>query len=257
MAGTMNALRFAADIGNSCIKIAGFSGNRPLFLERFFYNGNFARAGEKAGRLLSVKKARSVSVGSVNSKAGRAFLAHVKKYDIPCAMASKKNLGGVKSLYSIKAIGMDRLANIVGARALYKQKNIITLDFGTALTVDVIEGAVHTGGFIVPGPQTLLDSLFDKTDNLPRIIFSDVKPVLGRNTRQAIANGCLLLMRGGVRELVNSIISGKKKKFTVITTGGGAKAIKNTGIKTIVDPYLTARGIRILAKKEKILKSSF
>ncbi len=47
--------------------------------------------------------------------------------------------------------------------------NVIAIDFGTAITVDVLESGNFVGGAIVPGFNTAINSLFSKTANLPQV----------------------------------------------------------------------------------------
>ena len=247
MAKPVTARAFIADIGNSCIKIACFSGSRPLFLERFYYAGNSANAAARAALLLAKKGAACVAMGSVNRRASQALVSQVKKKRIAIVRASKKNRGAIASRYCCAAIGMDRYANIIGVRHAYREKNLIVLDCGTALTVDIIEKNDHIGGFIVPGGQTLLDALYDRTDALPRVMVSQRQPIIGATTHEAIRSGCALQFQGGVREILSFIRTQRKKPFSVVVTGGGAHLVKNLGVSVRVDPYLTCRGIALLA----------
>src|SRR5208282_5262994 len=66
-------------------------------------------------------------------------------------------------------IGEDRLANAVAARARFGAP-VVVVDFGTAVTFDVVNRAGnYAGGIIAPGLAAMTDYLHEKTALLPRI----------------------------------------------------------------------------------------
>ena len=64
-------------------------------------------------------------------------------------------------------IGADRLANVIAARKEYGD-NVIAIDFGTAITIDVLQQGNFTGGAILPGFNTAMLALFSNPPNCPR-----------------------------------------------------------------------------------------
>jgi Type III pantothenate kinase len=92
-------------------------------------------------------------------------------------------------------IGVDRVANIIGTKALFpKAKHLLVIDGGTALTYTTMVRVPHTdntnnnstsyrlqmGGGICPGMQMRFRSLFEYTANLPLAETSYVKSLMNR-----------------------------------------------------------------------------
>lgn len=235
---------FIMDIGNSRIKLCALYGRTGHSAAAFPHN----RA-EKAVQWLSIRKAASVAVGSVNRPVERKMARLLSGRGIKVISADRRNLHGLSVRYDEKKLGLDRLANAVAARLLYGEERIIILDSGTALTVDLLEGRVFQGGFIMPGFETLLDSLNRRTDLLPRVKKRDPKVRLARTTADAIASGCLLQFSGGIRSAVEFLAGPGGKKPLLLATGGGPLPVEKLGFKVLRNPLLTFLGISLLTKK--------
>lgn len=115
-----------------------------------------------------------------------------------------------------------------------KQKKIleysplIVIDFGTAITFDVIsEKGEYEGGLIVPGIRLSLESLSTKAALLPNV--QDVKlprKLIGRNTKDSILSGIL----NGYGSLCDGLVQKLSQDFSgephIILTGGYAKLME-------------------------------
>ena len=121
---------FVADIGNSGIKLCAMGPVSKPEMARF-------DNAPGAVRWLKARKASLVLVGSVNSPLERSLTCILRKHGILFRRAGRINLGGLVSHYNMRQLGLDRLANVVAARKRYTAKNLIVLDSGTALTVNV------------------------------------------------------------------------------------------------------------------------
>ena len=121
-------------------------------------------------------------------------------------------------------IGPDRLANAVAARKRFGAP-VVVVDFGTAVTFDVVNRAGnYAGGIIAPGLAAMTDYLHEKTALLPRIKIREVKTVVGKSTEQAMLVGAVHGYRGLVRELIAELKRELKvKHLPVVATGGYAR----------------------------------
>jgi type III pantothenate kinase len=150
-----------------------------------------------------------------------------------------------------RTIGPDRLANAMAAKARYGAP-VVVVDFGTAVTFDVVNRAGdYVGGIIAPGLAAMTDYLHEKTALLPRIRIRNTQAVVGRNTEQAMLIGALHGYRGLVRELVGRLRGElEARRLPVIATGGYAKLMAR-GLKEIsaVEPDLTLEGLRLAWSK--------
>jgi len=146
------------------------------------------------------------------------------------------------------SIGPDRLANAVAAK-LHFGAPVVVVDFGTAVTFDVVNSrGNYVGGIIAPGLAAMTDYLHEKTALLPKIEISDIKTSIGKSTKEAMLVGAVHGYRGLVRELIGNLKSELgAKKLPVVATGGYAKLIaaKLPEISAVV-PNLTLEGLRLV-----------
>ena len=123
-----------------------------------------------------------------------------------------------------QTIGPDRLANSVAAFECFGAP-VVVVDFGTAVTFDVVNAkGNYVGGIIAPGLAAMTDYLHEKTALLPRIKITEPKTVIGKSTQQAMLAGAVYGYRGLVRELISELKRKMKaKRLPVVATGGYAK----------------------------------
>jgi type III pantothenate kinase len=144
-------------------------------------------------------------------------------------------------------IGADRLANAVGVGA--HGAPAIVIDFGTAVTFDVVEeGPTYCGGVIAPGLGAMQDYLGRKTALLPRIDLEEPATAIGKSTVAAMQSGAVFGYRGLVKEIIARLHEEMKGQPRIVATGGDAALIAR-GVREIdkVDPDITLEGIRIAA----------
>jgi type III pantothenate kinase len=168
---------------------------------------------------------------------------------VPVLELTSKTLVGVGIDYpKPDSIGPDRLANAVAARHRFGAP-VVVLDFGTAVTFDVVNRAGnYAGGVIAPGLAAMTDYLHEKTALLPRIKIREIKTSIGRSTEEAMLVGAVHGYRGLVRELIGELKRELKAgKLPVVATGGYARllAAKLPEISA-VDPNLTLEGLRLV-----------
>jgi type III pantothenate kinase len=146
-----------------------------------------------------------------------------------------------------ETIGADRLANAVAARHRFGAP-VVVLDFGTAVTFDVVNRAGnYVGGVIAPGLASMTDYLHEKTALLPRIRIREIRSPIGRSTEAAMLIGAV----HGYRGLIHGVLLELKRKLNtrrlpVVATGGYARLIaaKLPEI-TAVEANLTLEGLRL------------
>lgn len=147
-----------------------------------------------------------------------------------------------------KSIGPDRLANALAVHARFGAPSLV-VDFGTAVTFDVVDRAGnYVGGIIAPGLSAMTDYLHEKTALLPRIKIREISKAIGKSTEEAMLIGAVHGYRGLIRELITQL---KKelgvRKLPVVATGGCAELIASKMPEvTAIDPFLTLQGLRLL-----------
>ena len=146
------------------------------------------------------------------------------------------------------SIGPDRLANAVAARQRFGAP-VVVVDFGTAVTFDVVDAkGNYVGGIIAPGLAAMTDYLHEKTALLPKIKIREIKSAIGKSTEHAMLVGAVQGYRGLVRELIGELKRELKTiNLPVVATGGYAKLIaaKLPEISAVA-PDLTLEGLRLV-----------
>jgi type III pantothenate kinase len=223
--------------------------------ERVIQRADIPTSAWKSGRapVLAAKFARRHSLSGVS-------LCSVVPHATPFArrMARGWNLGMVELTWRTlrglgidypkpKTIGPDRLANAVAAKRRFGAP-VVVVDFGTAVTFDVVDAkGNYAGGIIAPGLAAMTEYLHEKTALLPRIRICEVTAVVGKSTREAMQIGAVHGYRGLVRELVRELRRELGcRSIPVVATGGYAELIAARVPEiTAVDPLLTLEGLRL------------
>lgn len=164
-------------------------------------------------------------------------------------------------------IGADRLANAAAAHLLYGSPAIV-LDFGTAVTFDVISQhlrktppveknqpqathhtAYYQGGVIAPGLACMTEGLANRTALLPHIELAEPDQAIGTTTKDAMLAGAFYGYRGLVREIIQQLIQEIPADPVIVATGGDAPLITR-GLPEIqhLAPRLTLDGLRLIAQ---------
>lgn len=168
----------------------------------------------------------------------------------PFVVTSQMDLGMKIDMDKPAEVGADRLVNSVAAIAKYGWP-LITVDLGTAVTLDVVsETGGYIGGAIAPGLAVSMATLFSKAAKLPQVALTPPERTIGRDTISAIQSGIIYGYVGLVDSLVERMFAELGRKTPVIATGGHA-AILARESKTItnVEPWLTLDGLLILYRR--------
>lgn len=147
-----------------------------------------------------------------------------------------------------ETLGYDRLAAAVGANGIFPNKDVLVIDIGTAITIDLVCGDKFIGGSISPGMKLRFESLHRHTARLPLLNFTTNYHYPGQNTHDAIISG---VVEGIVNEIdgtINSYLI-EYSSINVVLTGGDAdifaERIKNS---IFAEPYLLAKGLNRILK---------
>jgi type III pantothenate kinase len=202
-------------------------------------------------RFIGRHKIEAVALCSVVPKATRLAAKQLRELTSrELIELTPRTLRGVGIDYpKPNTIGPDRLANAVAVRHHFGAPAVV-VDFGTAVTFDVVDRAGnYVGGIIAPGLDVMTDYLHEKTALLPRITIRDTRAAIGRSTREAMLIGAVQGYRGLIRALLAALRKElNSPRLPVVATGGYAKLMaSNMPEITAVDPRLTLEGVRLVA----------
>ena len=150
-----------------------------------------------------------------------------------------------------RLLGVDRWLAAIAAYRLAGGACCVA-DIGTAATLDgVSDDGQHLGGFIVPGPELMMQSLWGGTSDLASHTATSgaaAGALFADNTRDAIERGCRLAVAAMVDRAVLEMTRRLGSTPELILTGGGA-----SGIEALVEtparhvPDLVLRGLAVVA----------
>ncbi len=154
----------------------------------------------------------------------------------------------IRNLYrKPKQVGQDRLVNAYAGVTLYGAP-LIVVDFGTAVTFDVIsKNKEYLGGMILPGLSISLDALTQRTALLPKIKLSKPKEFIGRDTKDSMLSGVVYGFSALADVLTKRIKDKIGKTAKVIGTGGNINLIARFSQQiSKIDKDLTLKGLNFI-----------
>ncbi len=220
-------MNLIVDIGNTLVKVAVMKQGQIVAqrcVERLLPS--------MIDELLDGRRAEKTIVASTRGEIDEQ-LAIIRPYaDYLLEFTSQTRVPIGNAYQTPETLGRDRLAAAVGAATLYPGRDVLIVDFGTAVTIDLVSGQTgYRGGCISPGVHTRFRSLHDYTAKLPLCAPTESEELRGLTTAQAIECGVM----NGLTFEIEGYIARMKREFEdlcVIFTGGDAKyfvkRIKNT-----------------------------
>ncbi|RLE32683.1 pantothenate kinase [Candidatus Acetothermia bacterium] len=145
-----------------------------------------------------------------------------------------------------ESVGPDRIANCIAAHAIYGGP-VLVLDFGTAITFDLVDqDGAFLGGAIAPEMHLAAAAMVERAALLHSVELIPPQSVIGKTTADNIRAGVVL----GYLHLVEGLISRFKAEvgadLKVVATGGmGALFHREIDAIESYDPFLTLKGLTI------------
>lgn len=249
----MNLL--VADISNGRTKLALACAGALVSEVRMLPTSEVAQGAlREACADLEYAAAALCSVVPAAAEAAESFFASCVPVMRVCASAELPvDFSGYEGLATL---GADRVANAVAAAQLFPDRSLAVIDAGTATTIDVVLPAERAGakprflgGAIAPGVGTMVRSLHGGTAQLPTVPLVLPSYAVGRNTVEAMQNGCVRAYRGLVRELLQGMEKECGCRLHPVLTGGDAPLLAELMPELgTPEPLLTLRGIALCAE---------
>ena len=211
-------MNVAIDIGNTRVKMAIFKNDN---IEKLFI-GDFET-------ILNSLKKTSFSSGIISNVANEDYTKELLSFSSKLFIISQNLKLPISIKYeSLPTLGLDRIANVMGAYFLYPNKDNLIIDVGTCITYDFLNNKnEYLGGSISPGFQLRSKALSNYTENLPeQDIQLKKQPLIGVNTKSSIESG---VINGVLAEIKQKIEDYKQfyQETNVILTGGDTAFIKS------------------------------
>lgn len=238
----------AADVGNTSATIVHMRGLE--ILSQFDVSSH--AAADDVAMALNVKLppgtlALPLVCASVNPRGFEALeSAWLQLGGDPAAAAGRDFEAAIRNLaVPPEGAGADRLMNALAARERAGDEAVV-VDFGTAITFDIVKDGAYCGGVIAPGIGLAMEALHQKTAMLPLVNPRGKPEVIGRDTASAINAGVYYGYIGLVGNILREVLDTYESRPLVLATGGYGDylAPEIEGIDEIV-PGLTHEGIAL------------
>ena len=242
----------AIDIGNTNTSFGIFLAKK--IIKRFDIPTKYYNL-QKLKRKLNKVSIDDVVICSVVPRCTKIIKADLKKIlgKIPYIIGKDIKVP-IKNLYrKPKQVGQDRLVNAYAGIMLYGAP-LVVVDFGTAITFDVIsKNKEYLGGMILPGLQISLDALSERTALLPKIRLNKPKEFIGRDTKNSMLSGVIYGFATLTDNLVMRIRDKVGKTAKVIGTGGNINLMaKFCHRLDKIDRELTLKGLNLLYRQRHL-----
>lgn len=189
---------------------------------------------------------QQVGISSVLDKKNNDRIFKIlKRLNVPVIIAKvHAEYAGLSCGYDEPSqLGIDRWLQVLAVAKDPKQ-NYCVISCGTALTIDLVQGQIHLGGFILPNLYLQRDSLIQNTKGIkiPDAAFAALSP--GRNTIDAVHHGILL----GLLSTIEKVLADFPARL--IMTGGDAVLFAQhlTTHQPEIEPDLLLKGLQQFAR---------
>lgn len=149
--------------------------------------------------------------------------------------------------------GVDRLlAALAAGGRLGGARDYLVVQCGSAATVDLVEGGVFRGGFILPGPAMWLSAM-GRAAQLPDLSASEIEwdeAGPGASTREALLRGAAAGLPGAISGAALAL-RGNASLPALVTGGWGERIAGRLGFPATFSPDLVLRGIRLFAERQR------
>jgi type III pantothenate kinase len=250
----------ALDVGNTQSHVGVFDDHELLSHWRFATEAS-ETADELAVRVSALVTLGDLKLGQVDGSIVSSvvpqltpeYAAMCERYlDGGCLIVGP----GVKTGMAIRLdnpleLGADRLVNAVAAYERFGGPGAV-VDFGTAITFDVVSGeGEYLGGVIGPGVKISMEALAARAAKLPPVELGEPlgEPggVIGKTTQASLQSGIVYGFAGAIDAIARRVQRELGKEAEFVATGGHAAAIiPFCEMIDEVDDLLTLRGLRLI-----------
>ena len=146
--------------------------------------------------------------------------AIIKKFSNVEVVKSLSHFGSLTIAYEEPLdLGSDRFLAMLGAMRHFPDRNMLIIDVGSALTIDVVnENGEHQGGLIMPGLQALRGSFAKFATNTKSLNSSNLQS----STDKAWLSGTQKMLISSIKEQITGFES-EYLDGKVILTGGSVR----------------------------------
>lgn len=225
------------DAGNTSTKFTAFSAGKVIFFSREF--DVLAEEG------LSPEVIYFASVRSRENDHGLCEKLLMLYPDVSLVelQTAAKACGVINAYPQPSRLGVDRWLSLI-AGYHHVKNNVVVVDVGTAVKVDVVSSAgVHLGGYIAPGLALMESSL---RSNTAKIRYTEDEVFGGEglpnSTARAVTEGCYEMLVG----FLERVYKMHSNCSWLVAGGDASKLLEVLSFPVQYSPNLVAEGARLV-----------
>jgi type III pantothenate kinase len=247
------------DVGNTQTHLGTFRGEELLHDWRFATVRD-STADELGARLRSLLELRELAFADLDASILSSTVPQLRPewtamaerylgHEMPVVGPGLKT-GMPIRMDNPREVGADRLVNAVAAYERLGGPCVI-VDFGTAITYDVVGAAgEYVGGIIAPGVEISMEALTNRAAAIPKIDLTPPRALIGKSTVEAIRSGVIYGFAAQVDGMLGRLREELGEGTAAVATGGLADAIVPFCDEIDeVDPLLTLTGLRLIYER--------
>jgi type III pantothenate kinase len=178
----------------------------------------------------------------------------------PHVVAVTASVAGMVNVYQdLDKLGVDRWVAALGGRWLVSQGDLIIIDAGTAVTIDLVSAKNRfEGGVILPGFAIMHDALLGSTAGIQSQP-AEAGSVIGKNTQECVNAGVQFGLLGAIERIVAELCSvigaqqsnsGSMAKVPrlLIMGGDAAKIVAGSDLDLELQSHMIFYGLMLLSK---------
>jgi type III pantothenate kinase len=201
---------FVLDSGNTCFKLGSIESNSITEVKRY--------SSEQLHEVLELIDGKRIILSHVGSE--KTLMSITKKSNVLFQLSSSIQFPFGSNYHTMKSWGVDRACNMAAAQHLFPKQNVLVVDIGTCIKLDLMDShGIYQGGSISPGIKLRFEALHNGTANLPLLEPRSSYSLIGASTNESITNG---IMKGIEQEIIGmgKLYWKKMKNLRIILTGG-------------------------------------
>lgn len=249
----------AFDVGNSNVKVGLITEGQFVWSAAAPKMHVPSLVQDAAARLPAKNADLQVVLSEVSAPTADRLVSELQRAGMPAPARYRSdgalfNAGWLKAgVLTPETTGVDRLLAAIAGRARAPQRSVLTIDSGSATTVNLTTAdGVFRGGAILPGLALMAKALAQGTFALPEIAVTQPPSPLGVSTIAALQAGVYYAQVGGVHTLVEALVANNRDAGfadpAIFLTGGGAPLLRQALNDTWTwAPHLVLEGLAQVA----------
>jgi type III pantothenate kinase len=235
-------MKICVDIGNTYVKAVVFDENQQLDFIRFQLNDLevfkvFVEKHNplKSAIICSVRETPAELLNLFDKSSKVIILDHTtplpfrNEYETP------------------ETLGLDRIAGVAAAFALFPKKSVLVIDMGTCITYDLLRcDGIYLGGMISPGIFMRFKAMHAFTGKLPLVDPEMNISFIGKTTKTSLQAGVIHGIQAEIQGIIMEF-SSNYKDLTVLIGGGDNKYFdKKFNCSIFAASNLVLEGLKVI-----------